>query len=95
MNLGSKKLAENVAFSLGSRWVDVPATSGQYTFQDDLTSKEIATLTHTPPVAPLGFTNFLLGMQTPRAAGQAYRIRAVALTDAPEGGVCKPAGLDA
>jgi hypothetical protein len=39
-----------------------------------------------------GFTNFLLGMQTPGAAGGAYGVEAIALTDAPEGGVCKPTG---
>ena len=94
MSLGAKELVKNVAFSLGSPWVDVPAASASFTFTDSLTAKEIAALTHTPPAAPLGFTNFLLGMQSPGAAGGAYEIRALALTDAPEGGVCKPtAGL--
>jgi hypothetical protein len=54
MNLGPKSLVKDVAFSLGSAWVDVPTASGDYTFQDDLTAKQIATLTHTPPAAPLG-----------------------------------------
>ena len=93
MGLGPKSLVKNVAFSLGSPWVDVPTASEQFTFRDDLTSKQIATLTHTPPAAPLGFTNFLLGMQTPGAAGKAYGVQAVALADAPEGGVCKPSGV--
>jgi len=39
----------------------------------------------TPPAAPLGYTNMLLGAQ----AG-AKPIMLVPLADAPEGGVCKP-----
>jgi len=54
-----------------------------------MTNKVIATKTETPPPAPIGYTNVLLGMQ--KASGDAGAgIQVVPLQDAPEGGVCKP-----
>ena len=60
---GTKELAANVAFSLGSDWYDVPTEMDTFTVSDDLTSKQIGTVKTTPPAAPLGFTNMLLGLQ--------------------------------
>ena len=54
---------------------------------DDLTGKELLTRTETPPAAPLGFTNMLIGLQ--QAEGP-HAIQMIMLNDAPEGGVCKP-----
>lgn len=86
---GSKPIANNVAFSLGSAWMTVPAKSQTFTFTDAMTNKVIATKTETPPPAPIGYTNVLLGMQ--KASGDAGAgIQVVPLQDAPEGGVCKP-----
>lgn len=89
---GSKPIASNVAFSLGSDWVAVPVSSQTFTFTDDLTSKVLTTKTETPPTAPLGYTNILLGMQKPAggAVADGLGIQVVPLQDAPEGGVCKP-----
>ena len=99
---GTAALAHNVAFSLGSDWYDVPTASETFSFLDDLTSKTLATINHTPPAAPLGFTNMLLGLQQPQRARQGggsdvraaeFGIKVVPLVDAPEGGICKPTGL--
>lgn len=89
---GSKPIATNVAFSLGSDWVNVPASSQTFTFTDDMTSKVLTTKTETPPAAPLGYTNILLGMQkqSSGASGSGLGMQVVPLQDAPEGGVCKP-----
>ena len=40
-----------------------------------------------PPPAPLGFTNFFIGLQ---GGSGAVGAQLVPLADAPEGGVCKP-----
>ena len=56
-----------------------------YTIKDDLSGKTLVSKQETPPAAPLGYTNMLLGAQ----AG-AKPIMLVPLADAPEGGVCKP-----
>ena len=88
---GTKPIASNVAFSLGSDWMTVPVSSQTFTFTDDLTDKVLTTKTETPPPAPLGYTNFLLGMQKPAGSSiDEMGIQVVALQDAPEGGVCKP-----
>ena len=76
------------SFSLGSDWFDVPASSQTFTFKDDLTSKNLLTKIETPPAAPLGYTNILLGLQKESATATAIQV--VPLVDAPEGGVCKP-----
>ena len=41
----------------------MPASSQTFTFTDDLTSKSLLTKTETPPAAPLGYTNMLIGLQ--------------------------------
>lgn len=90
---GSKPLASNVAFSLGSPWYAVPAESQTFSFTDDLTKKVISSKKETPPAAPLGYTNILLGMQKQQGTTSANAvIQVVPLEDAPEGGVCKPTG---
>jgi hypothetical protein len=89
---GSKPIVNNVAFSLGSSWVTVPVKSQTFTFTDSMTNKVITTKTETPPPAPIGFTNVLLGMQKPSgdAGAGGLDVQVVPLVDAPEGGVCKP-----
>ena len=89
---GSEPIANNVAFSLGSAWVTVPVKSQTFTFTDAMTNKVIGTKTETPPPAPIGYTNVLLGMQKPSGGAGAggTGIQVVPLQDAPEGGVCKP-----
>ena len=93
---GSEPIASNVAFSLGSDWMAVPAHSQTFTFTDDLSKKTLTSKTETPPAAPLGYTNILLGMQKPSGAASSgattddMGIQVVPLQDAPEGGVCKP-----
>ena len=66
----------------------MPASSQTFTFTDDLTSKSLLTKTETPPAAPLGYTNILMGLQ--KQAAPATEIQVVPLVAAPEGGVCKP-----
>jgi hypothetical protein len=82
MALGGVATASNIAYSLGSAWTPVAATTpGAFTFTDELTRKTLATKTVVPPAAPLGFTNVLLGLQS-----GAVPIKVVSLVDAPEGG---------
>ena len=84
---GTKELATNVQYSLGSDWYDIATAAATFTVSDDLTGKELVTRTETPPAAPLGFTNMLIGLQ--QAEGP-HAIQMIMLNDAPEGGVCKP-----
>ena len=86
---GSKELATNVQYSLGSDWYDVATVAAAFTASDDLTGKELLTRTETPPAAPLGFTNMLIGLQQADSSGP-HAIQMIMLNDAPEGGVCKP-----
>jgi len=65
----------------------VPASASTFTVIDDLSGKHLATRLETPPAAPLGFTNVLLGLQQGSGVMAA---QVVPLNDAPEGGVCKP-----
>jgi hypothetical protein len=65
----------------------VPTSPTTFTVQDDLTNKKLASRLETPPAAPLGYTNMLLGMQ--KGTGTKV-IQLIPLVDAPEGGVCKP-----
>ena len=58
---GTKELASDVRYSLGSVWYDVPTESATYAAKDDLSGKVLTTKVETPPAAPLGFTFFLLG----------------------------------
>ena len=54
---------------------------------DNLKGVEITSRQETPPAAPLGFTNMLIGLQKGNGLSA---IQLVPLADAPEGGVCKP-----
>jgi hypothetical protein len=83
---GTEEIASNVKYSLGSPWYNVPTASATYTAKDDLSGKVLTTKVETPPAAPLGYTNFLLGL----AGGGGFGIELLPLADAPEGGVCKP-----
>ena len=84
---GTTELASNVQYSLGSSWVNVATAATTWGVIDDLTKKKLATFRHTPPAAPLGFSNMLIGLQAGKGA---TAIRVVPLADAPEGGVCHP-----
>ena len=86
MAVGGSVTASGIAYSLGSQWTPVPAAAGTFTFSDSATKKTLATKTETPPAAPLGFTNVLLGLQS----GGAGPLKIVPLVDAPEGGTCHP-----
>ena len=83
---GTKEIVSGVDYSLGSDWVTVPTASVTFSATDG--SKTIASKVETPPAAPLGATNMLLGLQG--AAGGDYAIELVPLADAPEGGTCHP-----
>jgi hypothetical protein len=83
---GTKEIVFGVDYSLGSDWVTVPTASATFSATDG--AKTIASKVETPPAAPLGATNMLLGLQG--AAGSDYAIELVPLADAPEGGTCHP-----
>jgi hypothetical protein len=84
-------LATDVRYSLGSSWTPVAAKSTKFTFSDSVSKAALATTTITPPQAPLGMTNVLLGVQSGGGGdGGAFGVRATALVDAPEGGTCHP-----
>ena len=61
---GTKELASNVCYSLGSVWYSVSTESASYSAVDDLSGEVLTTKVETPPAAPLGYTNFLLGLQS-------------------------------
>ena len=84
---GSKELVSEVSYGLGSSWVTVATESSTFSFLDDLESQTLTTRTETPPAAPLGYTNMLIGLQ--KETGP-LAVQAVPLTDAPEGGTCHP-----
>ena len=86
---GTAEIASKIEYSLGSTWVTVPTATATYGFTDDITGKSIATRTETPPAAPLGSTNMLIGMQSGGADG-VFPVQVVPLADAPEGGTCHP-----
>ena len=76
---GTKDLVHNVAFPLGSPWVEVGEADDTFTFLDDITAETLTIVKHTPPAAPLGFTNMLLGLQD--STGD-YGTKVVPLVDA-------------
>ena len=84
---GTAEIASNVRYSLGSDWSEVPTQAETYTIKDDLSGKTLVSKQETPPAAPLGYTNMLIGLQ---GGGGATAAQIVPLADAPEGGVCKP-----
>ena len=76
----SGALASNVQYALGSGWVPVAPSAA--TFSALVDSKVVASKQTTPPPGGV-FTTTLLG-----DAKQGYQL--ISLSDAPEGGVCKP-----
>ena len=80
---GGTTLADNVLYTLGSVWVDIPQGAETFSVFDDATKKALATDTTSPPSAPFVFTNFLIGLQN-ATAGSTYATRVVPLIDAPE-----------
>lgn len=83
---GTKEIVSGVDYSLGSEWVSVASTSATYSATDS--GKTIASKIETPPAAPLGGTNMLLGLQG--STGGDYTVHLMPLADAPEGGTCHP-----
>ena len=59
LTVGGTPLAHGVQYSLGSKWVPVPAT--QQTFAASGSAAPLASAPFTPPNAPEVFTTFLLG----------------------------------
>eukprot|EP01048_Picozoa_sp_COSAG05_P001947 COSAG05_NODE_72_length_21963_cov_153.494535_3_plen_91_part_00 len=84
---GTAEIATNVHYSLGSKWFKVPTAKATFTAFDDISGSKLTARQETPPAAPLGYTNVLLGLQ--KGSGTTA-IQIVPLADAPEGGVCKP-----
>ena len=82
---------QQVKYGLSSDWEPFPV--GQQTFQFFDDSASTPKLLFQAPGnltgPPIGETQFLLGMQDPQAPA-ALKISSLLLTDAPEGGVCKP-----
>jgi hypothetical protein len=76
----SGALASNVQYALGSGWVPVAPSAA--TFSALVDSKVVASKQTAPPPGGV-FTTTLLG-----DAKQGYQL--ISLSDAPEGGVCKP-----
>ena len=66
MSSGGKKLASNVAFSLGSDWAETTSgisTTFDFTDDSDAPPKPIGSVTAAVPAHPLGSTAYLIGMQ--------------------------------
>lgn len=84
---GTQEIASNVKYSLGSPWYDVPTSAATFTIHDDLTGSVITSREETPPAAPIGYTNMLIGLQ---GGSGSTVVQLVPLADAPEGGLCKP-----
>ena len=57
--VGRKAVATGVAYSLGSKWAQVPSSAHAYSFTDTATGKQLLSKTETPPKAPIGGTNFM------------------------------------
>ena len=85
---GTAELVSGVAYSLGSSWVRVPTAAATFGFVDDKTKTVIVTTRLTPGAPPIGNTLVLIGMQG--APVDQFKLQAVALADAPEGGTCHP-----
>ena len=84
---GAAEIASNIAYGLGSTWVDVPTSAETFGFKDDSSSKSLTTRQVTPQPAPIGNTLVLLGLQ---GSSGLYDVQVVPLADAPEGGTCHP-----
>jgi hypothetical protein len=84
---GTKEIASGVAYGLGSDWVPQPTKALAFGFVDDISGKSLTSHSLTPAAPPVGNTNVLLGLQS--GSGN-FKVQAVPLTDAPEGGTCHP-----
>lgn len=84
---GDMEIVKNVAFSLGSSWVDTSKATATYTILDDTTTRTINSRSITPPAFGV-WTNMLIGLQKSGKVGQ--QLQVVPLVDAPEGGRCHP-----
>jgi hypothetical protein len=81
LQANGKTLVNNVKYTLGSIWANIPEdTEATFSVFDSSSNKVLATSTFTPPTSPFVFTNFLVGLQS----GGTYGTRIVALIDAPE-----------
>ncbi len=77
-----KTLADQIQYSLGSRWIPISGDSQTLTaFEDG--GGILAAVTTTPPSAPQVFTAFLMGSAK-------YKYSLLPQVDAPETGPCKP-----
>ena len=89
LSVGGRQLADQVQYSLGSKWA--PVATGQQTFSASSdTAAEgaaggtpLASAPFAPPQAPEVFTVFLLG-------DKGYGYTLLPQLDAPETGPCKP-----
>ena len=59
--VGGTPLAHGVQYSLGSKWVPVPAAQQTFTASGSGSAASLASAPFTPPNAPEVFTTFLLG----------------------------------
>ena len=87
---GAEEIVNDVAFSLGSQWVDVSKTTATYTILDDSAGSKARPI-HSSSIAPPAFgvwTNMLIGLQ--KGGGAGVQLQVVSLVDAPEGGRCHP-----
>ena len=61
LTVGGTPLAHGVQYSLGSKWVPVPATQQTFAASGSGSAAPLASAPFTPPNAPEVFTTFLLG----------------------------------
>jgi len=79
------QLVSDVKFSLGSKWVPVPASHDTFSASSSLDKgAALASATFTPPDAPEVFTAFFLGSED-------FGYTLMPQIDAPEYGPCRPA----
>ena len=57
---GTKEVASDVQYSLGSDWYDVPTVASTFSVHDDLSGSVITTRQETPPAAPIGMNTTAL-----------------------------------
>ena len=61
LTVGGAPLAHGVQYSLGSKWVPVPATQQTFAASGSGSAAPLASAPFTPPNAPEVFTTFMLG----------------------------------
>lgn len=76
-------LVDDVPYAQGSYWAFTTASQTNFTAFDDATMAPIATITTTPPPAPMVFTNFLVGLHTEKPSSP-FATQLIPLLDAPE-----------